>query len=425
MRTDSRNRILKEDSKMKRFGFGSKLMISLLALCLCMAMTVPALALDPSTLYNGSRGEEVKALQQKLIDLGYLEGTADGIFGNKTEKAVRRFQWKNGMSADGLAGKKTLAALNGAQGGEKAPAAETAAAAAPATAPTAAPAASPATAPAAAQATAPATAPAAPPAGVKNPSTLYNGCTGDAVKALQQKLIDLGYLGGTADGNFGDETEKAVRNFQQKNGLKADGLAGKKTCTKLEKVWNKNNDSEFMTVAESDELYKTTGIDWSTLEKKARQILKAEGYSTDGLNFIEHNYTPKDVANGFEDELYWVSFYKSKESRVDDARYSVLFDYKWDMIKFDIYDKEKTRLIDFPTEKDIDRNLLDKALKEARAFLERQGKTELLRKAGSLELECINIAEDKIYYDVGVENTFAVRVQVAPSVRVDWFDTVE
>ena len=90
---------------MKRFGFGSKLMISLLALCLCMAMTVPALALDPSTLYNGSRGEEVKALQQKLIDLGYLEGTADGIFGNKTEKAVRRFQWKNGMKTDGLAGK--------------------------------------------------------------------------------------------------------------------------------------------------------------------------------------------------------------------------------------------------------------------------------------------------------------------------------
>ena len=113
---------------MKRFGFGRKLMISLLAICLCMAMTVPALALDPSTLYNGSRGEEVKALQQKLIDLGYLEGTADGIFGNKTEKAVRRFQWKNGMSADGLAGKKTLAALNGAQGGAKVPAAETAAA---------------------------------------------------------------------------------------------------------------------------------------------------------------------------------------------------------------------------------------------------------------------------------------------------------
>ena len=131
---------------MKRFGFGRKLMISLLAICLCMAMTVPALALDPSTLYNGSTGEEVKALQQKLIDLGYLEGTADGIFGNKTEKAVRRFQWKNGMTADGLAGKRTLAALGTAQGGAKAPASETAAAA-PAAAPTAAPAAAPATAP--------------------------------------------------------------------------------------------------------------------------------------------------------------------------------------------------------------------------------------------------------------------------------------
>ena len=198
---------------------------------------------------------------------------------------------------------------------------------------------------------------------MKNPSTLYNGCTGDAVRALQQKLIDLGYLGGTADGNFGDETEKAVRQFQQKNGLKADGLAGKKTCSKLEKVWNKNNDYEFRTVAEHDELYRSTGIDWSTLEKKARQILKSEGYSTDGMNFILHDYTPKDVANGFEDELYRVSFYKSKESRVDDARYSVLFDYKWDMIIFNIYDKEKTRLIGVPTEKDIDRNLLDKALR--------------------------------------------------------------
>jgi peptidoglycan hydrolase-like protein with peptidoglycan-binding domain len=378
---------------------------SLLLVVLCTAIAVPALAYDPATLYNGSTGEEVRALQQALIDLGYLEGSADGIFGNKTENAVRRFQSKNGMTSDGLAGKRTRAALEAARSGKKAPAAETAAASAPAGVSAAVP--------------------VPRPAGVTDPSTLYNGCTGDAVLAMQQKLIDLGYLDGTADGKFGDSTEKAVRKFQSENGLKADGLAGKKTCSKLEKVWNKNNDSEFITVAESDELYKTTGIDWSTLEKKARQILKSEGYSTDGMNFILHDYTPKDVANGFEDELYWVAFYKSKESRVDDARYSVMFDYKWDMIKFDIYDKEKTRLIGVPTEKDIDRNLLDKALKEARTFLERQGKTELLGKAGSLELECINIAEDKIYYNVGVENTFSVRVQVAPSVRVDWFHTVE
>ena len=72
-----------------RFVFRNKLLISLLILVLCVSMTVPALAYDPSTLCNGSSGEEVRALQQMLIDLGYLKGDADGIFGNQTEKAVR------------------------------------------------------------------------------------------------------------------------------------------------------------------------------------------------------------------------------------------------------------------------------------------------------------------------------------------------
>ncbi len=60
----------------------------------------------------GSRGAEVKALQQDLIKLGYLSGSADGIFGAKTHNAVLSYQSKNGLSADGIAGKLTRSAIS-------------------------------------------------------------------------------------------------------------------------------------------------------------------------------------------------------------------------------------------------------------------------------------------------------------------------
>lgn len=57
---------------------------------------------------RGSTGSEVTKIQQKLINWGYMTGSADGIYGAKTEAAVKRFQQKNGLSADGIAGSKTL-----------------------------------------------------------------------------------------------------------------------------------------------------------------------------------------------------------------------------------------------------------------------------------------------------------------------------
>ena len=58
----------------------------------------------------GSQGDEVRAIQQKLNDLGYgLK--VDGIYGAATKKAVRSFQKANGLTADGIAGSKTLKAL--------------------------------------------------------------------------------------------------------------------------------------------------------------------------------------------------------------------------------------------------------------------------------------------------------------------------
>lgn len=59
------------------------------------------------TLKKSFTGEDVKQLQQALIDLGYLNDAADGTFGTNTEEAVIRFQAVNGLSADGLAGVKT------------------------------------------------------------------------------------------------------------------------------------------------------------------------------------------------------------------------------------------------------------------------------------------------------------------------------
>ncbi len=66
---------------------------------------------DALTLTLGSRGEEVKQLQQALIDRGYDIGEIDGIYGQKTRDTVKQFQKDNGLTADGIAGEKTLSAL--------------------------------------------------------------------------------------------------------------------------------------------------------------------------------------------------------------------------------------------------------------------------------------------------------------------------
>ena len=56
----------------------------------------------------GSRGEEVRRIQTKLKQLGFYNGSVDGIYGAATQKAVKRFQSSVGITADGIAGSKTL-----------------------------------------------------------------------------------------------------------------------------------------------------------------------------------------------------------------------------------------------------------------------------------------------------------------------------
>jgi peptidoglycan hydrolase-like protein with peptidoglycan-binding domain len=60
---------------------------------------------------KGSRGEDVRRLQLALNVLGYDAGTADGVFGTKTQNAVKAFQRAEGLETDGIAGPKTLEIL--------------------------------------------------------------------------------------------------------------------------------------------------------------------------------------------------------------------------------------------------------------------------------------------------------------------------
>ena len=98
-----------------------KLRLIVFALILAFSCTalVSVVAVKPTTqtvyavqvLKQGSRGNDVKTMQQKLKNWGYYKGAVDGIFGSQTKQAVLYFQRKNGLTADGIVGKKTLAAL--------------------------------------------------------------------------------------------------------------------------------------------------------------------------------------------------------------------------------------------------------------------------------------------------------------------------
>jgi len=60
---------------------------------------------------RGSSGQTVTKIQEKLSNWGYYSGSIDGIYGSRTEKAVRYFQQKNGLAVDGIVGPATLKAL--------------------------------------------------------------------------------------------------------------------------------------------------------------------------------------------------------------------------------------------------------------------------------------------------------------------------
>lgn len=80
-----------------------------------LIMVLVTLFLTPSEILalsrRGSTGTEVRNIQTRLKQWGYLNGSVDGIYGAKTEEAVKKFQRNNGLTPDGIAGPATLAKI--------------------------------------------------------------------------------------------------------------------------------------------------------------------------------------------------------------------------------------------------------------------------------------------------------------------------
>lgn len=169
--------------------------------------TTGATATSSSTLKYGDSGTRVTELQTALQALGYSPNGIDGRFGAGTQKAVINFQRNNGLTADGLAGTRTLNLLYSlsASGGTTT------------TTPTASTGSSSTAAIGSASLT----------------RTLRKGATGQDVVLVQTKLQALGYYAGSIDGSYGSGSMAAVTAFQQSNGLTADGLAGAATFNAL------------------------------------------------------------------------------------------------------------------------------------------------------------------------------------------------
>ena len=220
---------------------GKKRIISLILALLTVLSLLPAVQVEAASLKQGSRGSDVKQLQKNLIGMGYLDGSADGIYGAKTKTAVKDFQKAFGLSADGNAGEATQTALRSAV--VRLQVELKAAGYAPGTADgkfgtktkkavesyqkdkklTKTGEADAATW----------TAINRDSSGMIIGSSLKKGSSGSAVKHLQQALIGLGYLGGVADGKFGGKTMEAVKDYQRDYGLSVDGSAGKNTLTSI------------------------------------------------------------------------------------------------------------------------------------------------------------------------------------------------
>ena len=131
--------------------------------------------------YLGEQSDEILSLQQRLHTLGYLTTTPDGKYGQDTVAAVKRFQERNGLISDGYLGTATKELLlsDSAQA-----------------------------------------------------NSIGLGDSGDDVTRIQERLVALGYMR-SSTGYFGESTVAALKSFQQRNGLTADGKFGASTNHKL------------------------------------------------------------------------------------------------------------------------------------------------------------------------------------------------
>ena len=146
--------------------------LSVVCVCSMLACGLPAMAEDMPVITDeplspeevtAAEAERMRQAQQMLIDLGLLSGAADGMYGPRTAQALKLFQSRNNLVASGTLNTATLEALQ-----------------------------------------------------------TQSKAAGEA-REVQQRLIDLGYLRGKADGIFGDHSVAAVKLFQTLAGIEPTG----------------------------------------------------------------------------------------------------------------------------------------------------------------------------------------------------------
>lgn len=166
---------------------------------------------DRLPLRQGMKGQDVKELQEILMDLGYeLASKADGDFGEETVSAVKSFERDNGLASDGVVDKALLNKLKSQQGKDDADDDKE-------VKPTS--------------------------YDFSNYPTLRRNANNTYVTTLQTHLKTLGYNLGTygankdgVDGKYGSKTITAVRALQKKANIKVDGICGPKTWEALSKA---------------------------------------------------------------------------------------------------------------------------------------------------------------------------------------------
>ncbi|HHY83574.1 MAG TPA: hypothetical protein GX505_13000 [Clostridiales bacterium] len=201
-----------------------------------------------TALKRGSKGSAVVALQQRLIELGYLKDKADGSYGPLTEEAVRKFQKAHGLEVDGVAGPKTQSVLYSKNAK-----------------------------PAGDSSTLPSR------SGSPITRTLRKGDQGSDVAELQRRLKELKYYTGSIDGKFGSQTLSAVKAFQKDHGLEVDGVVGSKTRAAL--YSDQSKPSPAPTPAPANPITTTLrkGSSGSQV-KELQKILKNWGYYNDKID---------------------------------------------------------------------------------------------------------------------------------------------
>jgi peptidoglycan hydrolase-like protein with peptidoglycan-binding domain len=143
-------------------------------------------------LKQGSTGPEVRDLQQALKALGFDPGPVDGVFGARTQGAVKAFQQAREITVDGIVGRVTWINIDEADQTEP---------------------------------------------------VLRLGSSGLPVRRLQSRMTAVGFDIGGVDGRFSQKTESAVKDLQQRAHLAVDGVVGPKTWAVVDALENEGGAS--------------------------------------------------------------------------------------------------------------------------------------------------------------------------------------